>query len=153
MESSAQAPVSETPAGNQTISFTESLLLVGEALKFFALHFRQPLPIQELVQGLGVSEQHLFACFKQARGITPQEALVDFRLDRLFQTFKDHPSQGLRRSIRDCGLTHTEKLIQLFESNFGIAMAPFLLICRRAQQDRAFRRLHPDRRHLVLPCP
>ncbi|MFZ0407041.1 MAG: helix-turn-helix domain-containing protein [Cyanobium sp.] len=151
-QSAASArPKPSTDAADNDIS--DCLLLVGEALKFFSLHFRQPLPLEALARGIGVSEHHLVICFARARGITPNEALLEFRLNRLFQTLREHPSQSLRRSIRECGLTHTDQLIQMFESSFGIAMAPFLLTCRRAQQDRAFRRLHPHRRQLVLPCP
>ncbi len=130
---------------------SDCALLVGEALRFFALHFRQPLPIEKLARGLGVSEQRLTSCFDCARGITPGQALLEFRLNRLFQTFREHPSQRLRRSIQDCGLGQTAHIIQLFEDSFGIALAPFLLTCRRAQADQAFRRLHPQRRHLILP--
>ncbi len=133
-------------------SSSDCLLLVGEALKLFSHHFRQPLPLAELARGLGVSERCLVLCFERARGMTPNQALLEFRLNRLFQTIRDHPDQGLRRSIRDCGLGHTAQIIQLFENSFGIAMAPFLLTCKRAQEDRAFRRRHPLRQELVLPC-
>jgi len=132
-------------------TFSDCLLLVGEALRFFALHFRQPLPMAELARGLGVSEQRLSRCFDCARGITPSEALLEFRLNRLFQTFREQPSQRLRRSIQACGLGQTAHIVQLFEDSFGIALVPFLLTCRRAQEDRAFRRLHPQRQNLVLP--
>jgi AraC-like DNA-binding protein len=132
-------------------TLSDCLLLVGEALRFFALHFRQPLPIEELARGVGVSEQRLTRCFDCARGITPSQALLEFRLNRLFQTFREQPSQRLRRSIQDCGLGQTAHIVQLFEDSFGIALIPFLLTCRRAQADRAFRRLHPQRHHLVLP--
>jgi len=107
--------------------------------------------LAELARGLGVSESCLVLCFERTRGMTPNQALLEFRLNRLFQTIRDHPDQGLRRSIRDCGLGHTAQIVQLFENSFGIAMAPFLLSCKRAQEDRAFRRRHPLRQELVLP--
>ena len=105
----------------------------------------------ELARGLGVSEQRLSRCFDCARGITPSEALLEFRLNRLFQTFREQPSQRLRRSIQACGLGQTAHIVQLFEDSFGIALVPFLLTCRRAQEDPAYRRLHPQRQHMVLP--
>jgi hypothetical protein len=41
-------------------------------------------------------------------------------------------------------------VVPLFEQTFGIEMALFLLTCRRAAEDRVFRRDHPDSRDLVL---
>ncbi len=133
-------------------SASDCLLLVGKALDFFCLHFRQPLPLAELAWGLGVSERRLLFCFDRARGMTPSQALLEFRLNRLFLTIRDYPDQSLRRSIRECGLGHTGHIIELFETSFGIAMTLFLLTCRRAQEDRSFRRQHPLRHQLVLPC-
>ena len=45
----------------------------------------------ELARGLGVSESCLVLCFERTRGMTPNQALLEFRLNRLFQTIRDHP--------------------------------------------------------------
>jgi hypothetical protein len=50
-----------------------------------------------------------------------------------------------------CGLGCTAGVVALFEQIFGIVMPLFLLTCRRAADDRLFRRDHPQSEALVLP--
>lgn len=129
------------------------LLLVGRALQFFAQHFQRPIAMPDVARWLGISETELERCFLRARGMTPQQALQQHRLNRLFQTITQNPRQGLRCSVHACGLSDTSGVVPLFERTFGIAMPQFLRTCRRAEEDRTFRLRHPHRRALVLPPP
>lgn len=124
--------------------------VVSEALRYFAQHFADPITTAELVEALGISEDCLDFSFDQIRGMTPAEALQEHRLNQLFAALTDQPRQGLRRAIRSCGLGQAHGVVPLFEHTFGIDMPLFLLTCRRAADDRRFRRLHPDPGALVL---
>lgn len=125
--------------------------IVVETLQYFGLHFRDPIAITELAEALGISEACLDFSFDQIRGMTPAQALQEHRLNRLFAALTDQPRQGLTRAIRACGLGQTAGVVPLFEQTFGIDMPLFLLTCRRAADDRLFRRTHPDPQSLVLP--
>lgn len=125
--------------------------IVAQALEYFAHHFGDPILIPELARLLGISDDCLDFSFDQVRGMTPAEALQDHRLNRLFASLSDQPRQGLGHAIRSCGLGQTRGVVTLFEQTFGIEMPLFLLTCRRAAEDRLFRRAHPDPRALVLP--
>lgn len=125
--------------------------IVVETLQYFGLHFRDPIAITELAEALGISEVCLDFSFDQIRGMTPAQALQEHRLNRLFAALTDQPRQGLTRAIRACGLGQTAGVVPLFEQTFGIDMPLFLLTCRRAADDRLFRRTHPDPQSLVLP--
>jgi hypothetical protein len=57
----------------------------------------------------------------------------------------------LKRAIQACGLSSTTGVVEVFEQTFGIEMPVFLLTCRRAADDREFRREHPEQTALVLP--
>ena len=127
------------------------LMVVGRTLHYFARHFREPITISQVAGHLGISEDWLDFCFDQNRGMTPAEALLHHRLNRLFHTITDQPCQSLREAILSCGLGEGSRTIELFENTFGIEMPLFLLTCRRAAEDRAFRRKHPSADHLVLP--
>jgi transcriptional regulator GlxA family with amidase domain len=127
------------------------LMVVGRTLRYFARHFREPIAISQVASHLGISEDCLDFCFDQNRGMTPAEALLHHRLNRLFHTITDQPRQGLREAILSCGLGEGSRTIELFENTFGIEMPLFLLTCRRAAEDRACRRQHPSADHLVLP--
>lgn len=84
-------------------------------------------------------------------GVTPLQALLEHRLNKLFTTLTDQPRQGLSRAVSACGLGQTTDVLRLFEQEFGIAMPLFLLTCRRAADDRLFRLTHPEPEALVIP--
>ncbi len=125
--------------------------IVSDALRYFGLHFSEPIPITELAGRLGISEACLIVSFDRIRGMTPAQALQEHRLNRLFAALSDQPRQGLSLAIRSCGLAQTTDVVSLFEQTFGIDMSLFLLTCRRAADDRQFRRQHPEPAALVLP--
>jgi hypothetical protein len=85
--------------------------------------------------------------------MTTAQALQLHRLNRLFAVLSAEPRQTLDQAIRRCGLGQTRGVVPLFEQTFGIEMALFLLTCRRAAEDRLFRREHRDSQSLVLSGP
>jgi len=126
--------------------------IVAAGLRYMGQHFGQPNALADMAKGLGISDECLMFSFDQVRGMTPAEALLEYRLNKLFAALTDQPRQGLNRAIRACGLGETEKVVTLFEKTFGIDMPLFLLTCRRAADDRVFRRQHPEPEALVLPA-
>lgn len=140
-------PCSQTTA----LSCSCPMQIVSDALRYFGRHFREPIPFTQLASSLGISEDCLSLSFDRIRGMTPAEALQEHRLNRLFTSLSDQPRQGLGLAIRACGLGQTEGVVALFEHTFGIDMPLFLLTCRRAADDRQFRRDHPEAEALVLP--
>ena len=124
--------------------------VVSRALRYFSAHGSDPLPIPHLAEALEISEDCLEYSFDQVRGMTTAEALQIHRLNRLFTTLSAEPRQPLDQAIRRCGLAQTRGVVPLFEQTFGIEMALFLLTCRRAAEDRLFRREHQDSQCLVL---
>lgn len=125
--------------------------IVNEARRYFGLHFREPIPMTGLARTLGTSEDCLADSFDRVLGMTPAQALQEHRLNRLFTALSDQPRQGLGLAIQSCGLGQTAGVVALFEQTFGIDMPLFLLTCRRAADDRQFRRQHPEDEALVLP--
>jgi AraC-like DNA-binding protein len=132
-------------------SCNSPMQVVALARQYFGLHFQEPIAITDLPKALGISEDCLEFSFDQVRGMTPAQALLEHRLNRLFAALTDEPRQGLRRAIQACGLSRTAGVVALFELTFGIDMPMFLLTCRRAAEDRLFRREHPEPAALVLP--
>ncbi len=125
--------------------------IVADTLHYFGRHFRDPIAIGELAQMLRISEDCLDFSFDRIRGMSPAQALQDYRLNKLFADRTDQTRQGLRRAIRACGLAQTAGVLGLFELTFGIDMPLFLRTCRRAADDRLFRRQHPEPEALMLP--
>lgn len=137
--------------GHRSDTAVTPMELVGGAMRYFAQHFKESVVIAQVAEALGTCETRLDACFDQIRGMTPALALREHRLNQLFQALSDQPRQGLGRAIQACGLGQTQGVVALFEQEFGIDMPLFLLTCRRAADDRLFRKLHPEAAALVLP--
>lgn len=127
------------------------LQIVADALRYFGQNFHDPITITDVSTVLGVSQDCLDFSFDCIRGMTSAQALQEHRLNKLFATLTEQPHQGLGRAIHACGLDHTVGVLSLFEQTFGIDMSLFLLTCRRAADDRLFRRQHPESEALVLP--
>jgi methylphosphotriester-DNA--protein-cysteine methyltransferase len=127
--------------------------VVSKALRYFSLHGSDSLPIPDLAEALEVSEDCLEYSFDHVRGMTTAQALLVHRLNRLFTVLSSEPRQTLDHAIRRCGLGQTRGVVPLFEQTFGIEMALFLLTCRRAAEDRIFRREHQEPHELVLTSP
>ena len=125
--------------------------IVAAALQYFKLHFPDPISNAELAQCLATTEECLEFSFARIRGMTVSQALQDLRLNKLFTSLTAQPRQALGRAVRACGLGETAGVLPLFEQTFGIAMPLFLRTCRRAADDRLFRREHPEAAALVLP--
>jgi transcriptional regulator GlxA family with amidase domain len=125
--------------------------IVAAGQRYMAQHFGQSNALPEMAKALGITDECLLFSFDQVRGMTPAEALLEYRLNKLFAALTDQPRQGLSRAIRVCGLGETAEVVTLFEKTFGIDMPLFLLTCRRAADDRVFRRQHPEPEALVLP--
>ncbi|SBO42839.1 AraC family transcriptional regulator [Cyanobium sp. NIES-981] len=138
------------PADCPSAHPARSRLVVGQALRYFAEHFRQPITMPAVADVLGITLECLDFCFDQSRGMTPYEALQHHRLNRLFAVITSEPGLSLPRAIRACGLQRSAETVSQFEETFGITMPLFLLTCRRAAEDRAFRRHHPQREALVV---
>jgi len=127
--------------------------VVSRALRYFATHGGDPLAIPDVAEALEISEDCLEYSFDQIRGMTTAQALQLHRLNRLFTVLSSEPRQTLDQAIRRCGLGQTRGVVPLFEQTFGIEMALFLLTCRRAAEDRLFRREHQESQALVLRDP
>lgn len=125
--------------------------LVHDALGYFDHHFSDPEALGSVAESLGTSDDCLDFSFDLIRGMTPAEALLDHRLNKLFSALTSQPLQGLSTAIRSCGLGNTLNVVARFETTFGIEMPLFLLTCRRAAEDRSFRLLHPEAEALILP--
>lgn len=125
--------------------------IVIKAREYFGLHFQESIDLSQLPVLLGISQYCLDLSFMQARGISLSQALQELRLNKLFAALTDQPRQGLGHAIEACGLSQTKGVVALFEHAFGIEMPLFMLTCRRAADDRLFRKDHPDSDALVLP--
>ena len=134
------------------VACNSPMQIIATVRQHFGLHFQESIDLGRLPALLGISEYCLDLSFEQVRGISLAQALQEHRLNKLFAVLTDQPRQGLGHAIAACGLSQTQGVVALFEQAFGIEMPLFLRTCRRAADDRSFRKDHPDAEALVLPA-
>jgi transcriptional regulator GlxA family with amidase domain len=103
---------------------------------YFADHFSEAIELESMAEALGVNGDWLDLCFDHCRGKTPFQSLQHLRLSRLFEGIAAEPQRTLQHQVNRCGLTSVMRANQSFEQLFGIGLAPFRLMCRRAARDR-----------------
>ena len=114
--------------------------IVATVQQYFVLHSQEFIDISNLHALLGISKHcHLESGFKQVRGVSLAQALQEHRLNRLLASLTDHSRQGLGHAVKVSGLSKTKGVVAFFEQAFGIEMSFFMLICRRAADDRLAR--------------
>ena len=121
----------------------QQLDVVNQAARYFAHHFSEVIELEVMASSIGVSAEWLDLCFDHCRGKTPFQALQHFRLSRLFEGIAEHPQSTLQQQVQRCGLASVMGANRLFEELFGIGLAPFRRVCRRAAADRLLHHRRP----------
>jgi AraC-like DNA-binding protein len=98
--------------------------LANEARRLLALHFREPLGLQDLAAALGVSSFHLCRVFRSVTGASLHRQLEDHRLAAALDAVND-PSRDLSRIAFDCGFSSHSHFTARFRRSFGVTPSHF----------------------------
>lgn len=123
-------------------TISDQLAVVNQALSYFRTHFSEAISLDAMAASLGINEEWLDLCFDHCRGKTPFQTLQQVRLSRLFEGIAREPQCTLQHQVNRCGLASVMSANHSFEDLFGIGLAPFRRVCRRAVADRQIAR-HP----------
>lgn len=121
------------------VARSQQLEVVHRAGRYFAHHFSEDIEFDAVARSIGVSAEWLDLCFDLCHGKTPFQALQHVRLSRLFEGIAAQPQSTLQHQVHRCGLASVMAANRLFEDLFGIGLAPFRRVCRRAAEDRLLR--------------
>ena len=124
------------PQSRLPVELADQIHLVTQAVGYFADHFSEAIELESMAEALGVNGDWLDLCFDHCRGKTPFQSLQHLRLSRLFECIAAQPQITLQRQVDRCGLASVMVANQSFEQLFGIGLAPFRRMCRRAARDR-----------------
>jgi AraC-like DNA-binding protein len=118
------------------VTLSDQIAVVNQAVRYFGDHFSEAISLDAMAASLGVNEEWLDLCFDHCRGKTPYQALQQVRLSRLFDGIAREPQCTLQQQVSRCGLSSVMSANHSFEDLFGIGLAPFRRVCRRAVADR-----------------
>ena len=124
------------PQSRLPVELADQIDLVNQAVGYFADHFSEAIELESMAEALGVNGDWLDLCFDHCRGKTPFQSLQHLRLSRLFEGIAAEPHRTLQQQVDRCGLASVMGASKSFEQLFGIGLAPFRRMCRRAARDR-----------------
>ncbi|MBW4082574.1 AraC family transcriptional regulator [Paenibacillus sp. S150] len=93
--------------------------LVTMARNYMALKYNEAFSIQELAQLLHISYSHLYRMFKQQTGESPQDYLIQKRLEAVQRHLRDS-NASMREIALACGFTDEHNLIRTFKSRLDM---------------------------------
>lgn len=124
-------------------AFDEYSILVA-VFHCFSVCYREPISIPGLSKKLGISLLHIEMAFDLRKGVTANQALLEYRLNRLCDLMHRDPSCAIGIQIAQCGLGSAEgdELVDFqrtndqFIASFGIDLVAYHQQCCLAQVAR-----------------
>ena len=118
--------------------------VVLAVIHYFSEQYHKPITIPEMSRLLGISLLHIETAFDLYKGKTANQALLEYRLNRLCDLIGRDPSQEIGEQIRCCGLSSeiSPGLDSFTETNdrfiecFGIDLIEYHQQCFLATADR-----------------
>lgn len=125
--------------------------IVLSVIHYFSEHFSAPITIPSLSGQLGISLLHIETAFDLYKGTTANEALLEYRLNRLCDVMSRHPSREIGKQINECGLAFGSapariafcRTNQQFIDHFGIDLVEYHQQCFLAEAARLSRQSQP----------
>jgi len=103
--------------------------IVLAVIKHFSEHYPESFSIPSMSKDIGISLIHVEAAFDDYKGKSANQALLEYRLNRLCDHMTKDPSQEIHIQIRDCGLASFTKTNIPFVEQFGIDLVEFHKQC------------------------
>lgn len=108
--------------------------VVRRAEGFLAAYATEPITIDRLLEECGCSRRALFKAFRESRGYTPMQFLMDRRLDLARESLRTAPSGETVSSIAyTCGFSHPGRFATAYRTRFGERPSETLRRGRRAR--------------------
>ena len=94
--------------------------IVRRAEEYIRAHSEEAISIIDLLRICGCSRRVLFSAFRNARGYTPMEFLIEQRLQHVREKLlKPHPEASVSSIALDCGFMHFGRFPQVYRKRFG----------------------------------
>ena len=93
---------------------------VKHAVEYITQNYNKRIKINELADYIGVNRSYLTSSFKKAMGCSPQEYLVNLRMDKAKSLLKktDIPINAVASAV---GYTDQLAFSKIFKQNFGLS--------------------------------
>ena len=92
--------------------------MMDEAIRFLEENYAKKIGIDDLAQRMGYGKTRLFHLFKQHTGLTPNEYLVRYRIDKAKELIRNH-SIPIRKIARATGFSTESYFRSVFKKYTG----------------------------------
>lgn len=93
---------------------------VKHAMEYIAYHYRDKIKINELADYIGVNRSYLTSSFKKAIGCSPQEYLVNFRMEKAKELLRN-TSMQVNAVAASVGYTDQLAFSKIFKQHYGVS--------------------------------
>ncbi|KIR02222.1 AraC-family transcriptional regulator [Lachnospiraceae bacterium TWA4] len=95
-------------------------IYVNHAIDYITLHYKEQLRIQKLADYIGIDRSYLTSTFKKVKGISPQEFLVNLRMDRAASLLKETTSP-INEVASQVGYKDPLAFSKIFKQYYGMS--------------------------------
>jgi AraC-like DNA-binding protein len=95
-------------------------IYVNHAIDYITTHYKEQLRIQKLADYIGIDRSYLTSTFKKVKGISPQEFLVNLRMDRAASLLKE-TSLPINEVASSIGYKDPLAFSKIFKQYYGMS--------------------------------
>ena len=100
--------------------------MMDEAIRFLEENYAKRIGIDDLAQRMGYGRTRLFHLFKQHTGLTPNEYLVRYRIDKAKELIRNH-SIPIRKIARATGFSTESYFRSVFKKYTGLNLESMIV--------------------------
>ena len=98
--------------------------MMDEATRWLSSHYREHVNIDELIRYIGYGRSRFFALFRQNTGLSPNEWLIRYRINKAKELLSDG-KQPIAKVASSCGFNDAIFFARIFRNRLGISPSDY----------------------------
>lgn len=98
--------------------------LYDQALRYIINNYEEQITVNDLVNYLNIDRSYLFRIFKKHSSNSPQEFLINYRLDKASELLKNSEN-SVEYVALSCGFLSYQSFFRFFKKKYGISPSSY----------------------------
>jgi len=98
--------------------------ILDRALDYITKNYSYGIRVSQMAEHLGISRSHLFRVFKESMGVSVQEYLLSFRLERAV-SLMESTDMNIKEIMYSCGFNDLPNFSRQFRKAYGMPPAAY----------------------------
>lgn len=99
-------------------------IYVSKAIELITKNYNKKLKVQEIANKIGVNRSYLTNLFKKSMGVSPQNFLIDYRLEKSTQLLKETQNSMVDIAL-EVGYSDSLAFSKAFKQKFGVSPSQY----------------------------